>query len=413
MKDQPHHKDLKDLLNSIKNKSSQDLDDFDREAIEGFESLGSNQQALDLKNELDTKIHDQLFTPKKKNEKVYWFAAAGLFIVISLSVLLIYNNNSLLHEKDVAQIPEEIKNLEKEKALSAPTSEAVEPVAPKESIAENSKSKTKDIEPSDKDKRISFRATLKPSEAVSGQGEVSSVLEEKADDAEAAAIESDKPISKSSSEEVNFSGKLKNTDEKERNDPKADQQTTTPHSRELDELKKNENYEFKKESDHKERLASKKQNASKNKSKDEQFQNPKTLNPSKVLSSTDSRAKENNEGDGITQPKSAPAQSEPGKSKVENSNSPSNTIYFAGGEDALAKEIRVKLIEKKVDKRFDAILIINENKKIEQVTYINPYELSTEEKNKVTEVLKTLGNFNFYIQPNTKGLFEYKVNYRP
>ncbi|MBI2721505.1 MAG: hypothetical protein HYX39_04965 [Bacteroidetes bacterium] len=412
MKDQPHHKDLKDLLNSIKNKSSQDLDDFDREAIEGFESLESNQEALDLKNELDTKIHDQLFTPKKKNEKVYWFAAAGLFMVISLSVFFILNGNSHLQEKDVAQIPEKIINIEKEKALSAPTSEAVEPVVRKVPDAE--KSKSKNIEPSDKDKRVSLRALLKPSEAGSGQGEVSSVLQEKADDAEAAAIkESDKPISKSSSEEVNFSGKLKNTDEKEQNDLNADKQTSSSANGELNEFKKSENDEFKKESVYKGRLARKKQNASKNKSKNDPSQDPKTLNPSTVLNSTDSRAKENKEGDGITQPKSAPAQSEPGKSKTEYFNSPSNTIYFAGGEDALAKEIRVKLIEKKVDKRFDAILIINENKKIEEVTYINPYELSTEEKNKVTEVLKTLTNFNFYIQPNTKGLFEYKVNYRP
>lgn len=416
MKDQPHNKDLQDLLNSLKTKSSQGLDDFDREAMEGFETMGSEQEAHDLKNLVDKKIHEQLFSPKKKNEKVYWFAAAGLFIVISLSIILILNGNSLLNEKDVALVPDkEIKNLEKEKTLSAPTAEAVEPTAQKVTIAEKGKTATKDVVPSDEDNRITSRAILKPAETGNGFAEVNAVLEEKAADEGAISTkESATPSVKGSSGDVSVSDKLKSAEEKESNNLKADQQTSAPTNRELDEVKKNENHNFKKESDSKEKLSRKKQNAAKDKSNDDESPNTETISTSIAQNNTSntSGAKEN-AGAGTAQPKSAPVQNEPGKSRAEEFDSPSNSIYFAGGEDALSKEIRLKLIEKKINKKFDAILTLNENKKIEKVTYLNSYELSSEEKNKITEILKSLNNFNFYIQPNTKGLFEYKVNYRP
>lgn len=417
MKDQPHNKDLQDLLKSIKTKSSQGLDDFECEAMEGFETLGSEQEAHDLKNQVDKKIQEQLFTPQKKNEKVFWFAAAGLFIVISLSIILILNGNLLLNEKDVALVPEkEIKNLEKEKTLSAPTAEAVEPTAQKVTIAEKSKTATKDAVPTDEDNRVSSRAILKPAETGYGLANENSVAEEKAADANALTDkENTTPSANGSSADVNVSDKLKRAEEKETKNLKADQQTSSPANRELDEVKKDEFRDFKKESNSTEKLSRKKQNASKNKSKDDQSLNTETISTSIAQNNTSntSGAKDKNEGAGTAQPKSATVQNEPGKSRAEEFDSPSNSIYFAGGEAALSKEIRVKLVEQKINKKFDAILILNENKKIEKVTYLNPYELSPEEKNKITEILKTLSNFNLYIQPNTKGLFEYKVNYRP
>jgi hypothetical protein len=88
--DNIQNKKLKDLLNK-KEKDASSMDDFEREALDGFGMLENEQEALDLKETLDKKIYTKVFSPKKPTI-TYWFAAAGLLLVIGLSVMFVLNN---------------------------------------------------------------------------------------------------------------------------------------------------------------------------------------------------------------------------------------------------------------------------------------------------------------------------------
>ena len=106
-------------LNDFLNKNKQNLtDDFEKDAFEGFETLNSQQDAFELKASLDKKIIQKLFSEKKETKKIVWYAAAGLFLVIGLSVFFILNNeNTIVQNNNVSLITvpknEETKTEEK------------------------------------------------------------------------------------------------------------------------------------------------------------------------------------------------------------------------------------------------------------------------------------------------------------
>jgi hypothetical protein len=77
---------LKALLNKQKSQE-QPADDFEREALEGFAMLESQEEALNLKAELDQEMKDKVFS--RKPVRIYWMAAAGLTLLIGISTYFI------------------------------------------------------------------------------------------------------------------------------------------------------------------------------------------------------------------------------------------------------------------------------------------------------------------------------------
>lgn len=117
-------------LNSLfeKRDNGQDMpnDDFDMEALEGFALLQNQEEAYLLKDELDKKINKEVFIKEKKtNPIVYWFAAAGLFLVVSLSILFIKDFNQS-KQKDLAVVNLEMEQDETIKSKENQVSEELE-----------------------------------------------------------------------------------------------------------------------------------------------------------------------------------------------------------------------------------------------------------------------------------------------
>lgn len=413
MNDRPHNKNLEDLLKNLKSNKTEGFDDFEREALEGFETLSSKEEAIKIKNELDKEISYKLFLEEKKNQKVYWFAAAGLFLVIGLSVFFILNNRPL-EDNNVAIVKkEEPKILDEVQVVPAPAEEKAA------EVKEPAKTKTiaavsKDEAATEKTNGISSRAVLKPGKKASGETTDDIVDAKKPEDKNdfAYAETDEKPkVAYSSPVEDKESKKLE------------EQSNKAPATKTLDadKLEANESLareELKKESKGKDKDSRKKQSAAKDQKETEGNMTSETTSKSAVVNSSIAQnSNSTNAGlknTGAGNANSIPASSnEPQNSRADNYNTPTNQVYYSGGEDGLMKDIREKLIEEKTDKKFDALLVINEKKQVEKVNYLNVFDLTVEEKNKVTAILKALNKFNFYIQPNTKGLFEYKLKYRP
>lgn len=412
MNDRPHNKNLEDLLKNLKADESEGLDDFDREALDGFETLGSEQNALDIKSKLDNEIHAKLFTEEKKSPKIYWFAAAGLFLVIGLTVLFILNNRPM-EDKNVAIIEQQAPQTLKEETNVAPPAEEKS----EEIKEESAPAKTIAMAPGDETEKersnaVSSRAILNPAQKNQNENTKDIVMfdnksgENDKDDITTMEAEQKPLVDKVTDEEskkVEEQNKIAVTSKT----AAADNFATTE-SRNREELKK----EYKSKEKASKKKSSKDVTNSDGKLAVEKSAEEPNLSGTVTQTNSKPDLKNNNAGNGVNT--TAPASANgPGDYRADDYNSPTNPVFYTGGEDGLSKDIRQKLITANADKKFDVILVINEKKAVEKVNFLNVYDLTVEEKNKITEILKALNQFNFYIQPNTKGLFEYKLKYRP
>ncbi|MBA3664667.1 MAG: hypothetical protein H0W61_10710 [Bacteroidetes bacterium] len=420
MNDQPHNKDFEKLLKSLESKRTEGLDDFEREALEGFDSLDSKEEALQIKSELDKKIHDQLFTEKKQQPKVYWFAAAGLFMVIGLSVFFIIKNNGVASEKDVAVVQSNIpkETLEESPAL-APPEEKTSTVSTGEVSETNRSNKStnlKQLERKD-ESTVSPRSVLAPVQTSGEKPDNNLASTDKRDDGELddqVTTATGKSVAKDADREPNLETKFKSAEEQKNESP----------SKEIDKLAKTETKKsvtdeegkkssFRSKNKRKEGASSR---ANEDESKAVVEKAPSNAGPGTSGISQNNDVLKNNANSTpktSADTKAAPSYNIPEQQKTETYDSPDNSCYYSGGLTELTTDLRGKLIEKNVNKQFDALLNINEKKEVVKVNYLNVYDLTTVERDKVTEVLKSLKKFNFYIQPNIKGLFEYKLIYKP
>jgi len=425
MSDRPHNKDLEDLLKNFKTQKSEELDDFEREALEGFETLGSEEEVRDVKSKLDKRAYDELFA-EKKGHKIYWFAAAGLFLVIGLSVFFILNNQQV-EEKNVAYVqPVNDKQILKEEVTAIPTDEAVTPEPQNNKVTaetktspslKNNSKKTEDAE-SKEGGGISSRAVLKPSFGKETSGENNAAMDKRDDDRQDNASGE---LSKQTAKDANFESgavdmETKKLEEKNKREAEVNEKIT-------DQLA----YTETKSGDEEPRKGTKKSGANKSKEKAPAYKaaedDAKTETPANTSVAANGAYDLKNNGNvsQTTTTPGAPAEQKAGSPsynpqsvpKADEYNSPTNTCYYVGGVSDLVKDVRVKLNEQNVNKQFDAILNINEKKKVEKVIFLNVYDLTTTERDKVTKILKDLDKFNFYIQPNKKSLFEFKLLYKP
>jgi hypothetical protein len=112
-----HSINKEDLLKRVKSGDSEGLDDFEKEAFEGFASLENNELAekltADLEKRIDAKYNSEkkegkvvAFTPKEEPSKFRYYAmAAGLVLVIGLSV--VFFNQFTNKEESLAYKPQD------------------------------------------------------------------------------------------------------------------------------------------------------------------------------------------------------------------------------------------------------------------------------------------------------------------
>jgi hypothetical protein len=456
----------KDNLDQLFNKAKADkqgLDDFEKDAIEGFDMLESEKEAADLKASLDTLIQKELFAKEEeRNPKVYWFAAAGLILVVGLSVLFVLNNNdSLSNSHDVAIInnaQESEKNVLpdskaelKEQAVTPPT-EAVT-VTDEESPAKifGEKLKTGKLDLQDQTDGKDMAATTKVAKdeqeakprmivgaSTKGPVDIKQVEKEQSErkkeevademvatgsgsnsksnnntgglgdlskgskDKEGEAFKSipaktpDQKIKSAETEstpknEVAFGTPKEKAKKEDRKDNDAEEDLNQPVAVNMD---KNASVNREEKAGKKAKRANNKQSpGAVSENDDYKSGSPKTTTTTKdavVLETT------------VANTAATEAQKEP-----------AINCYYTGGETAATTDLRDKLKGKDIDQKFDATLFLNEKKTVEKVEYINSYELTAKQKEELTKILKTLCKFNFSINPTTKGLFPYKILYRP
>lgn len=92
-------KNFDELLEHLK-KPVDDLDAFEQEALEGFATLESTQEAIDMKKRLDERMEEKL-SEKRRPLFIYWSAAAGIALIFVLAFLL-RTNGDLKSEEALA-----------------------------------------------------------------------------------------------------------------------------------------------------------------------------------------------------------------------------------------------------------------------------------------------------------------------
>ncbi len=398
---------LSDFLN--KNKQSV-TDDFDKDALEGFETLGSNEEVYELKASLDKKINKKLFSEKKINFSIIWYAAASLFLIIGFSVFYIVNySHDIIKSKDVslvtvddkkAVVPNEIKTLN-------------------ESNATVNAEEKKEVR-ADKNQTKNELQTIKQNQGPNSNLATEKASEEQSSPKKIAEAELDNLASannESANDETKFAaGKASGV--KERMVIKSPVNIGAADAKNDDNLK---DRDAERESNFNAPVTTSASNNSKSASdEDKLFKSDvkkETAEKGKKsnLSRKKSRAEESPSSTAVNT-KSVPGYYKADDSESEktiDSKSNSNSCYYNGGDAELRKDVSEKLITKNVNYKFDAVLLINEKKQVEKVNFTNIYDLNTSDKNKIESLLKTLTKFDFYIPPTQKALFEFKLLYHP
>jgi hypothetical protein len=477
---EPEHNQLDDLF---RKSGSDSLDDFEREALEGFNSLESRQEAHELQERVDARARELFEKKEKSRPVVYWYAAAGLFLVIGLSVYFVLNKSDLTNKKNVAALEES------KPALNAPAE--IKPLGNNESQQDQSKDKdqsetknrpvtvSNDLRQSDKEITTNAGTLSSEKSAAGGKSEKDqSNLFKKAEEKEPAAKALEQ---KSEPAHVdNLALTIPETEKQKEESPKQlqDQNQKAPvtNSERTQEqvAKKNADVFFtdKKALDDYEGNKDEAVNAQKvqpsnvaveNKAKEKQdidkMKGKNEPSPSRA-DDNNNVASNNNRSNNDRHRKEKKSQAAPGRAengdialketgnnKAYNdedtkssgkkddaklgagaisyswSGSYANTNgasvvtreadgYYEGGEKALDKDLREKLKQSEVNKKFDATLFINDKKQVEKVSFTNG-DLSKEQKEKVEAALKSLSKFTVKQDKLKKGLFEYKLSYKP
>ncbi|HRD40339.1 MAG TPA: hypothetical protein PLC65_17050, partial [Bacteroidia bacterium] len=84
-----------ELLKRLETNDSAGLDDFEKEALEGFASLENPELARSLQAKLDARISEEYSQKKSGNRTFFYLSmAAGLILVIGLTVIFYNSLNS-------------------------------------------------------------------------------------------------------------------------------------------------------------------------------------------------------------------------------------------------------------------------------------------------------------------------------
>ncbi len=406
MSNQTNNNNLKDFLKKSKTES---FDDFEKDALEGFQSLESEHDALELKSQVDKRIYAEVFSEKKSTPKIYWFAAAGLVLVVGLSIFFILNNESSTLKKDMAFLQQaETKNLESKVEEETANEKTID----KQDAVPKEQKQISNITTSGGKALRQDVSTASGKNAVSGPE--NNYDKDVAHSEQAAAK---KPVDlsnddKAAKDEIavdDFENDKKGEAEKKPSLGKFAREKIA-----LEEVSTNVpagNADLKKESETKSKSKRKKEDSkslgntkSENESVPDANGNEGYADSRASTSKEDNLAK-NNKSTSPASPSSAPI--------VKGGLTNNSNCYYTGGEAALIKDIGEKLRAKKISVKFEATLFINDKKEVEKITFIKPNNLNKDDETHITEVLKSLNKFNFIVNPTIKCLQEYKLVYQP
>ncbi len=412
-------------LNDFLNKNKQNLtDDFEKDAFEGFETLNSQQDAFELKASLDKKITQKLFSEKKETKKIVWYAAAGLFLVIGFSVFFILNNTNTIVKNNNVSLITEPKN--EETKTEEKSVESILPLEIEKKQADaiikkqnnlNKIQQLKGLEPKilankTAEQQLPKKASdidldnLSKAKNTSPNGLTTlpaSTVKADADDRLSFAktpvtVGGIKDKEGDAAKDEVVLGETKTTSGNTKN-----MATNTPsNGYGKQNLEKEFKTKLKKESAREETNVG--TSLKKEKTKSRAVVKEEKPSQTSAVSAADINQQagpENYNGDAEAKEKSIDAKSS------------NNQCYYNGGQNQLLIDVAEKLMAKGVNKKFDATLLINEKKQVDKVMFTNQYNLTANEKTSIETELKNLKNFNFYINPSTKVLYEYKLEYKP
>jgi hypothetical protein len=125
-----HTPDSDELLKRLNSNDSSGLDDFEKEALEGFDSLENIEHAKELTNSLNKRIDEVYFKEEKVggNRKgfMYLSLAAGLVLIIGLSIFF---TNIMGEKKEMAMSSDTLSTEKIANEVSVPTDLAPAPSA--------------------------------------------------------------------------------------------------------------------------------------------------------------------------------------------------------------------------------------------------------------------------------------------
>lgn len=131
-----------ELLKRLETNDSAGLDDFEKEALEGFASLENPELARSLQTKLDARISEEYSQKKSGNRTFFYLSmAAGLILIVGLTVIFYNSINSNKAELALSETSEQkesipgqlapVEELKKEADKTTVTEESASAVAEK------------------------------------------------------------------------------------------------------------------------------------------------------------------------------------------------------------------------------------------------------------------------------------------
>lgn len=410
MENKKDHKELNDLLNQ---KDRSQLDDFEKEALEGFDLL-SSEEALQLKGELDAEMEQKVLKTKKQNPRIFLLAAASLLLVVGLSVLFVLNNSGL-EDKSGLAINTKMEETKLPEAANGmpPQAESPAEVSPLEKNKESGDKEPLSKAAKDQSlKEVDRRSEGKPltvADAQNGSGiaqktkdiveeeskESSSLDDMRNDNAKSGEEAPKKGIAKAAEREQSPLEDKKSEDLKDQlsSNTKAVPASATGESN------------LAKSSKEKTRKKSRSSVAGKQDAEPSQQQER-----DEDLSIAESRNETEKKEENKLAP-SAPTFEAVTSGKNSGPGNISSGYQYKSGEKELLKDLSNKLNTEEVNVAFDAELLINKKGKVEKVNIYNAKGLNNKKLNSIEKILKDLEPFS--VPANAKGLYKYQLNYRP
>ncbi len=405
----PTNNELKDLLA----KQHQNLDNFEQEAMEGFDSLSSEQEALDLKSELDKEINEKLFLKEENKKRGWiWLAAASLLLTLGLGIFFVKSdlfnstekqNLALNTETDKEEKSNTPNQLIDNKQGETQLNEQVAIEKKKESDLGNSARSKNNFPP--QEEKISVDADLKKEAAATSADEDKEVEGAKSN----LDVLTNTGVNNFGSTSANAAATSK--DQKIVLADKAEPSKKDFKSAGLTEVGDKKLEEKAKPSENQSLTDNEKLNGS----------NISVVNSSPIKIVASPKNKKTTTSPGAPTSNSSvknDANAKPTEDIIEVSNENKNSpqineiaCEYIGGEDKLNKDLKLELVKLDLDKAFKAKLKLDENLKVSEVIFIEGTNFSKKELNKVKLILLSLGNFKKPINPVNAPFYNYLVNY--
>lgn len=354
------HSPLQDFLAHRQNSGSEHLDDFEKEALEGFGMLENEEDALDLKARLDKRLYSEVFTTQTSSKKSYWYAAAGLVFLIGFTVYIVQSGS--WNEKNNLAVTN-----------TSPTAPPADPEFQEQTIPDAEVTNT-----DDNAQKISNTPPGHPKPDVASAAAKTMAMDagsttEKADDLNG---EKNGKKKQPADQDVDRAEKESNTsatpaNAKSHNETFAMADYSQPVATDMNMPEYRE-----------EQVAPKESNKAKN-----------------VAKRVSGKKAETSIATGTSEARLADAESV--------------NVVYTGGEQALKKEISEQLNKSGLLRPFEATLFINHKQRVENVVFTKNNGLSSDEEHQLTAILKQLKHFEFTGTPDKEKLVPYTLKFNP